>query len=560
MKANLKLTFKMLFILTALICGANSTYAWTYTATGPWASFSFSDGWTVYQDGWGAPNDQSPVLYANSSGNFACYVNYTGGGVKNYCHTQKDSDIPISSSYYCTSSFNFSAPNNPWWCFFYDCWTANMQDELEILEGWNGEGVWGDLVASNVTIAGRTIREVRQANNGSNNVLIFTPSSQRTSGSDDIMAYFIWSLNRGLLHNSTLHQVSFGVEVTYTSGWQQFTVNSFSASWGQSGGCTPTTITPYIQVNNGSWQQTSSVTVNSGSTVKFGPQPVSGGSWSWTGCGTSGSSREQTITANSSCTATATYTNSSGCQSTQNFTVTVNGSGGGGSGYVKIQNKATGLYIDGMGRSSNGSNAGQWSNSSSSNQQWAMETSGSNVKFKNVATGLYLDGMGRNSNGSLAGQWSNSSSSNQQWTIETYGSYSRIKNVATGLYLDGMYWSSNGSDLGQWSSSGSDAQQWTITSLKGAEENSEEFSTVNEENGNVFLYPNPFTSGISLRIDNPEQVNSIVILDMLGKQVEVIDHAAVKNIQAIGSSLKAGMYVIQVCSSDKTQSFKILKK
>ena len=35
------------------------------------------------------------------------------------------------------TSFNFSAPNNPWWCFFYDVWTANNQDELMIQEGWN---------------------------------------------------------------------------------------------------------------------------------------------------------------------------------------------------------------------------------------------------------------------------------------------------------------------------------------------------------------------------------------------------------------------------------------
>jgi hypothetical protein len=285
------------------------------------------------------------------------------------------------------------------------------------------------------------------------------------------MAIFTWSKNMGLLvSNSTLHQVSFGVEVTYTSGWQQFTCNSFSLSFGQNGG------------------------------------------------------------------------------------------GGGNSGNATIQNKATGLFIDGMGRTSNGSNAGQWSNSGSNAQTWSMEASGSNVKFKNVATGLYLDGMGRNSNGSLAGQWSSSSSANQQWTIETSGSYNRIKNVATGLYLDGMSWSSNGSDLGQWSSSGSDAQQWTITTLKSADANSEELSTVSEGSSDVLLFPNPFTSETNLRIANPEQVTSIVIVDMLGKQIEVIDHAAVKNLQAIGASLKAGVYVVQVCSGGKTQSFKVLKK
>ena len=321
--------------------------------------------------------------------------------------------------------------------------------------------------------------------------------------------------------------------------------------------CSPTAITPYLQVNDGTWQQTSSVTVNSGDKVKFGPQPGSGGSWSWNGGGTSGTSREQTIYPTNSITATATYTNSSGCNSTQNFTLTVSVSN---SGNVMIQNKATTLYIDGMGRSSNGDNAGQWGYSGTSNQQWTMETSGSNVRFKNVATSLYLDGMGRSSDGSLAGQWGNGSSPNQQWTIETYGSFNRIKNVATGLYLDGMGWSTNGSDLGQYGSSGSDAQQWTITNLKSAVANSEELSKVDAGKNDVLLFPNPFTDETSLKIDNPAQVTSIVVLDMLGRQVEVIDHATVKNLQTIGSSLKSGMYVVQVCSAGKTQSFKVFKK
>jgi len=320
------------------------------------------------------------------------------------------------------------------------------------------------------------------------------------------------------------------------------------------GGCTSTAITPYIQVSDGTWQQTSSVTVSSGAKVVLGPQPASGGSWSWSGGGTSGTLREQTIYPTYSVTATATYTNSSGCTSTQNFTVTVTGSN------VSIQNKATGLYIDGMGLTSDGSNAGQWGSSGSTNQQWTIETSGSYVRFKNIATGLYLDGMGRTSDGSLAGQWSNSGSTNQQWVMEDMGSYKRIKNSASGLYIDGMSWNTNGSDLAQWSNSGSDAQQWTITSLKSAMANSGELSAVNEGTGNIALFPNPFSSEINLRIDNPEQVTRIVVFDILGKKVEVIDQGTVKNEQAIGSSLEAGMYIIQICSPGKTQSFKILKK
>jgi hypothetical protein len=41
---------------------------------------------------------------------------------------------------------------------------------------------------------------------------------------------------------------------------------------------------------------------------------------------------------------------------------------------------------------------------------------GSNVRFKNRATGLFLDGLGATANGSTLGQWADSGSTNQQWT------------------------------------------------------------------------------------------------------------------------------------------------
>jgi hypothetical protein len=130
--------------------------------------------------------------------------------------------------------------------------------------------------------------------------------------------------------------------------------------------------------------------------------------------------------------------------------------------YVRFRNAATGLYIDGMGSTSNGSNACQWSDSNSTNQQWAIVNSGGYVMIQNRATGLYLDGMGRTGSGSVCGQWANSGSANQQWTQEASGNYVRFKNRATGLYLDGMGSTGNGSNLCQWGSSGSANQQWQI--------------------------------------------------------------------------------------------------
>jgi len=94
--------------------------------------------------------------------------------------------------------------------------------------------------------------------------------------------------------------------------------------------CTPTAITPFLQVNGAAWQQTASVSVASGSTVNLGPQPLTGGSWSWTGPnGFTSTSRQINSIPLSSGTNTfvATYTNPNGCKSTQTFTITVTGGG-----------------------------------------------------------------------------------------------------------------------------------------------------------------------------------------------------------------------------------------
>jgi hypothetical protein len=90
--------------------------------------------------------------------------------------------------------------------------------------------------------------------------------------------------------------------------------------------CTPTQITPYVQVNGASWQQIASITVYSNSNVNLGPQPVSGGSWSWTGPNgfTSTSRQINNIPLGwGANTFVATYTNPGGCQSQQTFTITV---------------------------------------------------------------------------------------------------------------------------------------------------------------------------------------------------------------------------------------------
>jgi hypothetical protein len=50
-------------------------------------------------------------------------------------------------------------------------------------------------------------------------------------------------------------------------------------------------------------------------------------------------------------------------------------------------------------------------------KKWIREATGNYDKFKNVATGLYLDGMGSTTNGVDLCQWESSTSNNQQWSI-----------------------------------------------------------------------------------------------------------------------------------------------
>jgi len=48
-------------------------------------------------------------------------------------------------------------------------------------------------------------------------------------------------------------------------------------------------------------------------------------------------------------------------------------------------------------------------------------TDANNVRIKNRATGKFVDGMGRTGSGSTLGQWSDTNSANQQWRIVAAG-------------------------------------------------------------------------------------------------------------------------------------------
>jgi endoglucanase len=233
--------------------------------------------------------------------------------------------------------------------------------------------------------------------------------------------------------------------------------------------------------------------------------------------------------------------------------------------YVTLTNAATRLLMDGMYRFSDGSSAGQYANSGSGAQQWEIETIGSYVRIKNKESGLYLDGLGSNVNSSTVSQKNISNSYNQQWQKVVSGNYIKFKNRATGLYIDGLGKSANGIDLGQYKSSSSYNQQWTITTLSSTSKMAIATASVDEiENQEakyqITLYPNPFSSAITLQVDEPNKINDISIFDMTGKLIESIQHSEITSSMSIGSSLTPNIYIVKVSSTDGAKSFKIIKK
>jgi hypothetical protein len=85
--------------------------------------------------------------------------------------------------------------------------------------------------------------------------------------------------------------------------------------------CSPTPVAPFVQVNGGSWQQTSFVSVAPGATVKLGPQPIDN-NWTWS---TGQTTREITISnITGDTTFTAYYKNGCEARTTQRFVVNLN--------------------------------------------------------------------------------------------------------------------------------------------------------------------------------------------------------------------------------------------
>ncbi len=151
-----------------------------------------------------------------------------------------------------------------------------------------------------------------------------------------------------------------------------------------------------------------------------------------------------------------------------NVTVWDAGSSGGGSGITglkQIKNRSTGLFIDGMGLTSNGAAAGQYANTTHANAHWNIVDAGSGYYYiVNQGTNMKLDGYGRTTDGSACAQYSNNTTHvNSQWQFVDAGSgYYFIQNRGTSMRLDGYGRTTNGSECAQYSGTTHVNAQWQL--------------------------------------------------------------------------------------------------
>jgi uncharacterized protein YjdB len=103
------------------------------------------------------------------------------------------------------------------------------------------------------------------------------------------------------------------------------------------------------------------------------------------------------------------------------------------------------------------------------------------------------------------------------------------------------------------------------TALKSGVYNSEEVKSqdkvvITQELSEVVLYPNPFTSSVSLKLDNPQNIKSIEVVDQTGKVVKVLSSDKIDNNQIeFGSDLPKGIYFIRIKDNNNVKSYKIIK-
>lgn len=231
-------------------------------------------------------------------------------------------------------------------------------------------------------------------------------------------------------------------------------------------------------------------------------------------------------------------------------------------GYYQVQNRATGLYLDGVGRTTNGDNASQYASTTHPNSYWALREIGAGYyQIQNKNTGMFLDGLGRTTDGSAAVQWANTTDPNAQWAVEQFdGNFYRLRNRTTNLYLDGVGRTVNGSDVAQYANTTSTNAQWSFPNPVAARTATAlAASSAAEAPKAVLFYPNPVSDVLHVRLAQAGEGNQARILNSIGQLLRSVPLTGADS-QLNVSDLPSGLYLIEVQTKAETTRSRFLKE
>ncbi len=250
-----------------------------------------------------------------------------------------------------------------------------------------------------------------------------------------------------------------------------------------------------------------------------------------------------------------------------------NGGGSGGSTFVHVKKKnASGYALDGGNGGANNQNVKLWaSNTSNQNQQWEEISRGNGYySYKKRNTNFCLDGGSGGSNGQNLKLWAcNSSNQNQHWKKISAGSghFRLEKRNASNYSIDGGNGGSNNQNAKIWRSSSSNQnQQWKFTTISSASSKSSTKKIAPEEVmlNETSVFPNPFTSSISLLLEENHGYNSADLYSISGKSLFSISLDTTKQDYLLSFenlNLAPGFYLLKLKGQQKEiKTYKLIKK
>ncbi len=231
-------------------------------------------------------------------------------------------------------------------------------------------------------------------------------------------------------------------------------------------------------------------------------------------------------------------------------------------GFFQVQNRSTGLFLDGVGRTTNGDNASQYASTTHPNSYWALrETGAGYYQLQNKSTGLYLDGLGRTTDGAPAVQWVNTTHPNAQWAVEPYdGDYYRLRNRSTSLYLDGVGRTANGSDVAQYANTTSPNAQWSFPNPVAARLATPlATQSATDEAQALRLYPNPVQDVLHIRLPRGSQATQARLLNTVGQVLRSVPLNGLDTQVAV-RDLPSGLYLLELQGAAETTRARFLKQ